>query len=88
MHANAAYTGGRMLRIKAKGEAYARVEHPKGEYGVYVRGDGKQKPTRVHVRAPSFANLQALPTMAEGQKIADLIASLGSIDIVLGDVDR
>lgn len=88
LHANPDYTGGRMLRVKAKGEAYARVEHPKGEYGVYVRGDGKQKPTRVHVRAPSFANLQALPTMCEGQKIADLIASLGSIDIVLGDVDR
>lgn len=85
---NPAYAGGKMLRVKAKGEAYARVEHPKGEYGVHVIGDGKQKPQRVKVRAPSFQNLQALPTMAKGQKIADLIATLGSIDIVLGDVDR
>lgn len=85
---NPAYAGGKMLRVKAKGEAYSRIEHPKGEYGVHVIGDGKQKPVRVHVRAPSFANLQPLPEMARGQKIADLIATLGSIDIVLGDVDR
>jgi NADH-quinone oxidoreductase subunit D len=87
-HLNAAYTGGKILRVKAQGEAYARIEHPKGEYGCHVIGDGGLKPQRVHVRAPSFANLQALPIMARGQKIADLIASLGSIDIVLGDVDR
>ena len=74
--------------VKAKGEAYSRIEHPKGEYGCHVIGDGKQNPVRVHVRAPSFANLQVLPIMARGQKIADLIATLGSIDIVLGDVDR
>lgn len=88
IHLNPDYAGGKILRIKAKGEAYARIEHPKGEYGCHVIGDGKQNPTRVHVRAPSFANLQVLPIMARGQKIADLIASLGSIDIVLGDVDR
>ncbi len=88
LHLNPDYAGGKILRIKAKGEAYARIEHPKGEYGCHVIGDGKQNPTRVHVRAPSFANLQAIPVMARGQKIADLIASLGSIDIVLGDVDR
>ncbi len=88
LHLNPAYAGGKMLRIKAKGEAYARIEQPKGEYGVHVIGDGGLKPARVHVRAPSFANLQVLPLMARGQKIADLIASLGSIDIVLGDVDR
>lgn len=64
------------------------MEHPKGEFGVHVIGDGGLKPQRVHVRAPSFANLQALPIMTRGQKIADMIATLGSIDIVLGDVDR
>ncbi len=88
LHINPAYAGGKMLRLKAKGEAYARIEHSKGEYGVHVIGDGKLQPSRVHVRAPSFANLQVLPLMARGQKIADLIATLGSIDIVLGDVDR
>ncbi len=88
LHINPAYAGGKMLRIKAKGEAYARIEHSKGEYGVHVIGDGKLQPSRVHVRAPSFANLQVLPLMARGQKIADLVATLGSIDIVLGDVDR
>lgn len=87
-HLNASYTGGKILRVKAKGEAYSRIEHPKGEYGCHVIGDGKLQPQRVHVRAPSFANLQALPVMARGQKIADLIATLGSTDIVLGDVDR
>jgi NADH-quinone oxidoreductase subunit D len=88
LHLNPDYAGGKILRVKAKGEAYSRIEHPKGEYGVHVIGDGKQNPSRVHVRAPSFANLQVLPVMARGQKIADLIATLGSIDIVLGDVDR
>lgn len=88
LHLNPDYAGGKILRVKAKGEAYARIEHPKGEYGCHVIGDGKQNPVRVHVRAPSFANLQVLPLMARGQKIADLIATLGSIDIVLGDVDR
>ena len=88
LHLNPDYAGGKILRVKAKGEAYARIEHPKGEYGVHVIGEGKQNPSRVHVRAPSFANLQTLPLMARGQKIADLVAALGSIDIVLGDVDR
>ncbi len=88
LHMNPAYAGGKMLRVKAKGEAYARIEHSKGEYGVHVIGNGKLQPQRVKVRAPSFANLQPLPIMARGQKIADLIATLGSIDIVLGDVDR
>ncbi|MEA3203632.1 MAG: NADH-quinone oxidoreductase subunit [Thermoplasmata archaeon] len=88
LHLNPDYAGGKILRVKAKGEAYARIEHPKGEYGCHVIGEGKQNPLRVHVRAPSFANLQVLPIMARGQKIADMVASLGSIDIVLGDVDR
>lgn len=88
LHLNPDYAGGKILRVKAKGEAYARIEHPKGEYGCHVIGDGKMQPVRAKVRAPSFANLQTLNTMAHGQKIADLIATLGSIDIVLGDVDR
>ncbi|MEK6985721.1 MAG: NADH-quinone oxidoreductase subunit D [Candidatus Thermoplasmatota archaeon] len=88
IHLNPDYAGGKILRVKAKGEAYARIEHPKGEYGVHVIGEGKQNPSRVHVRAPSFANLQPLALMTRGQKIADLVATLGSIDIVLGDVDR
>ncbi len=88
LHLNPDYAGGKILRVKAKGEAYARIEHPKGEYGCHVIGEGKQNPVRVHVKAPSFANLQVLPIMARGQKIADLVATLGSIDIVLGDVDR
>ncbi len=88
LHLNPNWAGGKVLRVKAKGEAYARIEHPKGEYGCHVIGDGKMQPSRVHVRAPSFANLQVLPIMARNQKIADLIATLGSIDIVLGDVDR
>ena len=56
--------------------------------GYYIVSDGTAKPYRVHMRAPSFANLQALPTMCEGQLIADVVAAIGSIDIVLGDVDR
>jgi NADH-quinone oxidoreductase subunit D len=70
------------------GEVYQAVESPRGEMGYYVVSDGSPKPYRVHVRAPSFANLQALPTMCEGRLIADVVAAIGSIDIVLGEVDR
>jgi NADH-quinone oxidoreductase subunit D len=70
------------------GEVYMPIESPRGEIGFYVVSDGGPKPYRVHVRAPSFANLQALPKMCEGQLIADVVAAIGSIDIVLGDVDR
>ena len=70
------------------GEAYQAVESPRGELGFYIVSDGTAKPYRVHVRAPSFANLQLLPTMCEGRLIADVVAAIGSIDIVLGDVDR
>lgn len=70
------------------GEAYVPIESPKGEIGFYVVSDGSAKPVRAHVRPPSFVNLQALATMAKGHMIADLVACLGSIDIVLGEIDR
>jgi NADH-quinone oxidoreductase subunit D len=70
------------------GDAYGRVESPRGDYSVYVVSDGGVKPCRVRIRTPSFANLQALPVMARGWKVADMVAILGSIDIVLGEVDR
>lgn len=70
------------------GEAYARVEAPKGELGFYVVSNGTPQPWRYHVRAPSFINLTVLEDMCIGQKIADAIIILGSIDIVLGEVDR
>ena len=70
------------------GEVYVRTESPKGELGFYMVSDGSAKPYRMHVRAPSFANLQALPLMIEGRFIADVVAAIGSIDIVLGEVDR
>jgi len=70
------------------GEVYQAVESPRGEMGYYVVSDGSPKPYRVHVRAPSFANLQALETMCRGRLIADVVAAIGSIDIILGEVDR
>jgi NADH-quinone oxidoreductase subunit D len=70
------------------GEAFATVESPRGELGCFVASDGSPKPLRVHFRAPSFINLQALPFMAQGQLIADTVACIGTIDIVLGEVDR
>ncbi|MDE2180595.1 MAG: NADH-quinone oxidoreductase subunit D, partial [candidate division NC10 bacterium] len=70
------------------GEVYQSIESPRGEYGVYLVSDGSNKPYRVHFRAPSFVNLQSLPRMVEGRLVADLVAIIGSIDIVLGEVDR
>ena len=70
------------------GEVYQRVESPRGEVGYFVVSDGSPKPYRVKVRAPSFVNLQALPKMSEGGLVADLIACIGTTDIVLGEVDR
>jgi len=70
------------------GEVYQAVESPRGEMGYYIVSDGTAKPYRVHMRGPSFANLQALSKMCEGQLIADVIAAIGSIDVVLGDIDR
>lgn len=71
-----------------KGAVYVAVESPRGELGVYLEGNGGPKPQRVHFRTPSFANLQLLPLLAKGHMVADLVAIIGSIDIVLGDVDR
>jgi NADH-quinone oxidoreductase subunit D len=71
-----------------EGEVYQAVESPRGEMGYYVVSDGTAKPYRVHMRGASFANLQALPKMCEGRLIADVVAAIGSIDIVLGEIDR
>jgi len=71
-----------------EGEVYQIVESPRGELGFYVVGDGTAKPFRVHMRTPSFGNLQATPRLVEGGLLADLIASIGSMDFVLGDTDR
>jgi len=70
------------------GEVYQAVESPRGQSAYYVVSDGTTRPFRMYVRSPSFANLQALPKMVEGRLIADVVAVVGSIDIVLGEVDR
>ena len=70
------------------GEVYQPIEAPKGELGAYLVTDGGNKPYRVHFRAPSFVNLQALPKMVEGRLVADVVAVIGSLDIVLGEIDR
>jgi len=70
------------------GEAYASVESPKGELGFYLVSSGGNRPYRLHVRPPSFINLQALPEMAQGHMVSDLVAIIGTTDIVLGEVDR
>lgn len=71
-----------------EGEVYMPIEGSKGELGVYMRSNGGPKPDRVHFRGPSFVNLSALPVMAEGEMIADVVAVIGSLDIVLGEIDR
>ena len=78
---------GRAIKPPA-GEVYVHVESPRGELGCYLVSDGGPQPLRMHWRAPSFANLQALPTMVRGGLVADIVTVLGSLDIVLGDVDR
>lgn len=70
------------------GEVYASVESSKGELGFYLISDGTNKPFRMRIRPPSFINLAALPKMIEGQMVADVVAAIGSIDIVLGEIDR
>ncbi|PSQ42580.1 NADH-quinone oxidoreductase subunit NuoD [Halobacteriales archaeon SW_7_68_16] len=78
----------RTLKPAADREIYRAVEGAKGELGIYIRADGTDTPARFKIRSPCFSNLQALPEMTEGEYVADLIAALGSIDIVLGEVDR
>lgn len=75
-------------RIKAEGDVYARVESPRGETGVYVVGKGDDQAYRLHWRAPSFVHLQLLPVLGKGLLVADMVALIGSIDVVLGEVDR
>jgi len=71
-----------------EGEVYMPIEASKGELGVYMKSNGGPKPDRVHFRGPSFVNLSALPAMVEGEMIADVVAIIGSLDIVLGEIDR
>jgi NADH-quinone oxidoreductase subunit C/D len=82
-------TGKKNYQIRVpKGEAYGRGENPKGELGFYLVSDGTPNPYRYHVRAPAFINLGALNEMSVGFKVADMIVILGSLDIVMGEVDR
>ncbi|MCK5923977.1 MAG: NADH dehydrogenase (quinone) subunit D [Methylococcales bacterium] len=71
-----------------EGYVYQSIESPRGEFGCYIRGDGSSKPARVHFRTPSYVNLASLPWMAKGLFVADLVAIIGSADIVLGEIDR
>jgi NADH-quinone oxidoreductase subunit D len=71
-----------------EGYVYQSIESPRGEFGCYLRGNGTSKPARVHFRAPSYVNLASLPQMAKNSFVADLVAVIGSIDIVLGEIDR
>ena len=70
------------------GEIYQGIEAPKGELGYYLCSDGSSKPYRMKIRPPSFINLQALPQMVENRLLADVIAIIGTLDIVLGEIDR
>lgn len=78
----------RVMKAVKEGEAYFSIEGPKGEIGFYIVGNGTPNPHRCRVRPPSFINLQVLPELTKGQLVADLVALLGTIDIVLGEVDR
>ena len=71
-----------------KGEVYAAIEHPKGEFGVFLMSDGANKPYRKKVRAPSFAHLAAIDEMSKGHMLADVVSIIGTLDIVFGEIDR
>src|SRR6185369_12250660 len=71
-----------------EGEVYAAIEHPKGEFGVYIVSDGANKPYRMKLRSPAFAHLSAMDELSRGHMLADAVAIIGTIDIVFGDVDR
>jgi NADH:ubiquinone oxidoreductase subunit D len=79
---------GRRIARPPAGEVFAHSENPRGDLGVYLVSDGSDKPYRVKIRPPSFCNLVGLATMTRGSYIADAVAILGSLDIVLGEVDR
>jgi NADH-quinone oxidoreductase subunit D len=67
---------------------YAAIEHPKGEFGVYAISDGGNKPYRIKLRSPGFTHLGAMNEMAKGHMLADVVAIVGTLDLVFGDVDR
>jgi NADH-quinone oxidoreductase subunit D len=71
-----------------EGEAYAAVEHPKGEFGIYLVSDGANKPYRLKIRPPGFVHLSALDELSRGHMLADAVMVLSTLDIVFGDVDR
>ena len=77
----------RVLKVP-KGQVYVRGENPKGEFGYYVFSEGGQKPYRLKIRSTSFSNLSILPWVLKGALVPDLVAIMGSLDFVLGDVDR
>ena len=80
--------GGRRIARPPKGEVYVHAENPRGDIGVFLVSDGTDKPYRLKVRPPSFCNLVALEPMLRDAYVADAVAILGSLDIVLGEVDR
>ncbi len=71
-----------------EGEVYAAIEHPKGEFGIYLVSDGANKPYRMKILAPGFAHLAALDELVKGHMLADVVTLIGSIDIVFGEIDR
>ena len=75
-------------RLRIEGDTYARVESPRGEVGCYLVGDGSDVPYRLKWRAPGFVHLQMLGLLSRGHMIADIVANIGSLDIVMGEVDR
>jgi NADH-quinone oxidoreductase subunit D len=79
------YTEGYLVPI---GEVYCGVEHPKGEFGVYIASDGTNKPYRCKINAPCFVHLQVLDFMAKGHLLADVVTIIGTLDIVFGEIDR
>jgi len=70
------------------GEAYASIEHPKGEFGVYLVTDGANKPYRLKIRAPGFAHISAMDEMTSGHMLSDVVAVMGTMDVVFGEIDR
>jgi len=79
---------GKELPVVPPGEAFASIESPKGELAVYVVSDGGPNPWRLRIRAPSFVHISAIPELTKGHMIADLVAIIGTLDVVLGDCDR